>query len=207
MGIYVLAITGASGSRYASLLANRIVTNGHKLNVVMSDSGRKVVEEEESISLSGDIKLDRAPFLEWIGVTEDSSEVELIDQRNVGASIASGSFQHNGMVVVPCSGGTLGRISNGISSNVIDRAALVCLKERRKIILVTRETPLGLIDIENMRKATEAGAVLMPASPGFYHKPETIHDLISFLVDRILDHLGIETQTHVRWVGKKDRNR
>ena len=203
----MLAITGASGSRYASLLANRIVTNGHKLNVVMSDSGRKVIEEEESISLSGDIKLDRAPFLEWIGVTEDSSEVELIDQRNVGASIASGSFQHNGMVVVPCSGGTLGRISNGISSNVIDRAALVCLKERRKIILVTRETPLGLIDIENMRKATEAGAVLMPASPGFYHKPETIHDLISFLVDRILDHLGIETQTHVRWVGKKDRNR
>lgn len=203
----MLAITGASGSRYASLLANRIVTNGHKLNVVMSDSGRKVIEEEESISLSGDIKLDRAPFLEWIGVTEDSSEVELIDQRNVGASIASGSFQHNGMVVVPCSGGTLGKISNGISSNVIDRAALVCLKERRKIILVTRETPLGLIDIENMRKATEAGAVLMPASPGFYHKPETIHDLISFVVDRILDHLGIETQTHVRWVGKKDRNR
>jgi 4-hydroxy-3-polyprenylbenzoate decarboxylase len=204
MGIYVLAITGASGSRYASLLADRIVTSGHKLKVIISGSGREVIEQEESISLSGNIKLDRDPFLEWIGVTEYSTQVELVDERNVGASIASGSFQHNGMIVIPCSGGTLGRISNGISSNVIDRAALVCLKERRKIILVTRETPLGLIDIENMRKATEAGAILMPASPGFYHKPETINDLISFIVDRILDHLGIENQNHVRWVGKKD---
>jgi len=170
----------------------------------VSGSGREVIGEEESISLSGNIKLDRDPFLEWIDVTEASTEVELIDEKNVGASIASGSFQHNGMIVVPCSGGTLGRISNGISSNVIDRAALVCLKERRKIILVTRETPLGLIDIENMRKVTEAGALLMPASPGFYHKPETIDDLISFIVDRILDHLGIENQNSVRWVGKKD---
>lgn len=200
MGNFIVAITGGSGMPYARELSKKILQNNHNLKMVISDAGKKVLKVEESLVLTGDIKNDQKFLLEWIGY-DKNKQFDLIDHKDVSASIASGSYKHDGMVIVPCSGGTLGRIANGISLGLIERAAHVCFKERRKLILVHRETPISLIDIENMRKVIEAGAVFMPASPGFYHKPSSIDDLITFVVDRILDHLFENHKSNKRWQG------
>jgi 4-hydroxy-3-polyprenylbenzoate decarboxylase len=132
--------------------------------------------------------------------TGDWSGVDLYDSSNRGATPASGSAPSRGMVICPCSMGTLGSIAAGTSRDLLERAADVTLKERRPLILVPRETPLSLIHLENMTRLTRAGATILPASPGFYNRPQSIEDLVDFVVARVLDHLGIENRLARRWV-------
>ena len=128
--------------------------------------------------------------------------LEVIDENDVGASIASGSFRTSGMAIVPCSTGSLGSLANGISRGLIERAADVCMKERRKLIIVPRETPYSLIHLENMTKLTRAGAIILPASPGFYNLPKTIDDLVDMISSRVLEKLGIVSENLKEWKGE-----
>ena len=126
-------------------------------------------------------------------------KVKYYNNSDLGAAVASGSHRTGGMVICPCSTGTLGSIANGVTRNLIERAAEVTLKERRKLIVVPRETPFSTIQLENMHKLSLAGAVVLPAAPGFYHKPMKIEDLVDFVVARILDQLGLEHKVGKRW--------
>lgn len=173
----LVAITGASGLEYGRRLAEVLKQDkGHQISVVLSNGAKKVAEAEGT-------GLPPADFQE-----DDFS-----------CPFASGSNPPDAMVIVPCSLKTLGEISNGVGNNLIARAAEVCLKERRKLILVVRETPYSLITIKNMEKVTLAGAVVLPASPGFYGKPEKVSDLIDFIVGRVLDQVGIGHGLSKRW--------
>ena len=131
----------------------------------------------------------------------EGDDEKLYHENDVAAPIASGSFRTDGMVIIPCSTGTLGSISNGISRGLIERSADVILKEKRKLIVVPRETPLSLIHLRNMIRLTEAGGVVMPASPGFYHLPKSVNDLVDMIASRVLQHLGIESHIIKPWKG------
>lgn len=161
----------------------------------MSESGAKVVAHELDVPVD---LADGASVVRGLLGTEPSNVI-YHPNRELEASISSGSFRTNGMAVCPCSGGTLGRIASGASSSLIERAADVCLKERRRLILVTRETPLSLIHIRNMAAVTEAGATVLPASPGFYSRGDSVGRLVDFVVARVLDHLGVENDLMARW--------
>ena len=201
MAVYIIGIAGASGTPYARRVLQGLLAAGHDVKAVVSDAGRKVIEVEERLRLNGEPDSDRLALLEWAGGGSLPGTLELYDPKNVAAPIASGSFDSAGMVVVPCSGGTLARIAHGISAGLIERAADVCLKERRKLILVPRETPLGLIHLRNMVAVTEAGAIVMPAMPGFYHNPQSVQDLVDMVAGRVLAHLGVPTGMLKQWLG------
>ncbi|RJP84500.1 MAG: UbiX family flavin prenyltransferase [Desulfobacteraceae bacterium] len=193
----VVAITGASGSIYGVRLIKSLMTLPVKVYLVVSPSGRQVMMHETGYAEG---PLD--PFLREKGaIFHESAMIDELSPDDFSAPIASGSFQHDGMVVAPCSMNTLAAIANGITDNGIHRAADVCLKERRPLILLPRETPLSLIHLKNMVRAAEAGAVIMPPSPGFYHRPQTIDDLVDTVVARILDHLGLAHDLSPRWGG------
>lgn len=183
------AITGASGAPYSVRLLRALNTASVPVRLIISGYGFRLLEEESGIT---DVESLRAATGDW-------SQVELFDSTNRGATPASGSAPSRGMVICPCSMGTLGSIAAGTSRNLVERAADVTLKERRPLILVPRETPLSLIHLENMTRLTRAGATILPASPGFYHRPRQIEDLVDFVVARILDHLGVENDLAVRW--------
>ena len=181
----IVAMTGASGAAYGRRLLARLA--GYEalhLHLVVSAAALRVLQEEEGLRLS-----TSRPQEALAGAAAGRAVWHPVE--DIGASIASGSFRTIGMVVVPCSMGTLSSIAHGASRNLVERAADVCLKERRKLILVPRETPLSLVHLENMTAAVRAGAVVMPASPGFYHRPRSVEDLLDFLVGRILDHLDL----------------
>ncbi len=201
MGTFVIGITGASGAPYARTVLYELLRGGHQVFAVVSDSGRKVLHVESGISLTGNTQADRDPIHQWIGLADSESGLTLLHHQDVAAPIASGSFPIDGMAIVPCSGGVLGRIANGISSGLIERAADVCLKERRRLILVPRETPISLVHLRNMTAATEAGAIVLPASPGFYHLPKTIQDLVDGVACRVIHHLGVTTPLLREWRG------
>jgi 4-hydroxy-3-polyprenylbenzoate decarboxylase len=183
----VIAITGASGSIYTKLLLDRLLTlqqtmgdNFFEIGVVLSDNSKIVWEHE-----LGNQEYNNYPFVFY-------------DKKDFNAPFASGSAQYDTMVVIPCSMGTLGRIANGISNDLLTRAADVILKERRKLILVARETPYNLIHINNMKLVTEAGGIICPATPSFYSKPKTFEDVAKTVVDRVLDLMEINIETY-RW--------
>jgi 4-hydroxy-3-polyprenylbenzoate decarboxylase len=201
MGVYVFGIAGASGAPYARRVLEQMLVAGHDVKAVITDSGRKVLEVEEDLVLTGNTEADTPVLLEWARGGDAPGTLELFHHNDVASSIASGSFAVEGMVVVPCSGGTLGRIAHGISNGLLERAADVCLKERRRLVLVPRETPLSLIHLRNMTAVTEAGAIVLPASPGFYHRPENINDLVDMVAGRILASLGIESPVMKPWLG------
>jgi 4-hydroxy-3-polyprenylbenzoate decarboxylase len=182
-------ITGASGAPYAVRLLAALNEARVPVRLIVSSYGLRLLEEEAGIA---DLDALRAATGDW-------SRVELYDSTNRGATPASGSAPSRGMVVCPCSMGTLASIAAGTSRNLVERAADVALKERRPLVLVPRESPLSLIHLENMTRLTRAGAVILPASPGFYHRPRGIDDLIDFIVARILDHLGVENTLSSRW--------
>lgn len=201
MGVYVLGIAGASGAPYARRVLEQMLSAGHQVKAVITDAGRKVLEVEESLVLTGNTEADTPVLLDWARAAGHESNLELYHHKDVASPIASGSFLVDGMAVVPCSGGTLGRIAHGISNGLLERAADVCLKERRRLVLVPREMPLGLIHLRNMTAVTEAGAIVLPASPGFYHRPNGIDDLVDMVAGRILASLGIESPVMKPWLG------
>jgi 4-hydroxy-3-polyprenylbenzoate decarboxylase len=190
-----LGITGASGAPYAARLVEALVAADCELGVCASSAGIEVLATE----LYGDARLSAdetmARFLEH----GRSGQVTLYDPQDWRAPYASGSAKVDGYVICPCSMGTLGTIASGTMSNLIHRAASVAIKEGRKLVLVPRETPLSEIHLDNMLRVRRAGAVVLFAAPGFYHLPESIDDLVDFLVARCLDHLGVENALARRW--------
>jgi 4-hydroxy-3-polyprenylbenzoate decarboxylase len=201
---FVLGITGASGAAYALRLLELLLCQGHEVHIVVSDYGRRLLSDEAGVKRLTLEALcpgmaDRLPDM----VARAAAERLLIvhPHKDVGAVIASGSFLHDGMVVIPCSSTTLGAIATGSGSNLLVRAALVTLKERRPLIVCHRETPLNLIDIENYRSVTLAGAIVCPANPGFYLGPQRVEDLVDFIVGKVLDLLKVEHELGTRWQG------
>ncbi|MFO1094195.1 MAG: flavin prenyltransferase UbiX [Planctomycetaceae bacterium] len=199
----VLAITGASGAAYGVRLLQVLLAAGRNVHLAISPAAVRVAELELGLSIDVDA-FDPEQILTSANrtlVKEGVRPGQIVYHhfQNHAAAIASGSFRTGGMVICPCSMGTLAAVANGLSSNLIHRAADVHLKERRKLIVVPRETPLGLIQIENMRKLTEAGGIVLPAAPGFYHRPLSIDDLVDFVVARICDQLKVDVNLTRRW--------
>lgn len=201
-GPLILAITGASGAVYATRLLDVLIRGGQTVHVTISPSGAAVLQQE--LGLEVNLETFRPAML--LPATADPEDIRLyanqmqyFHYQNFFAPMASGSFLSAGMVICPCSGGTLSGIAHGTSSNLIQRAADVQLKERRKLIVVPRETPLSTIHLDNMKRIAEAGGIVLPAMPGWYHGVQSLQDLIDFVVARILDQLGIEHTLMKRW--------
>ena len=188
----VVGITGASGAPYAVRLLQQLTAAHRSVSLIVSKYGMRLLDTEMGIT-SMDALRDAVGRANW------ESCVEVYSNEDRGAPPASGSALTSGMIVCPCSMATLSAISIGSSRSLIERAADVTLKERRKLIVVPRETPLSAIHLSNMWRLTRAGAVVMPAAPGFYHQPKQISDLVDFVVARMLDHLRVEHQLVKRW--------
>lgn len=193
----VLAITGASGAPYAVALLEALVAAKRRVSLIVSAHGFRLLATESDIS-------DLAGLRARIGESLFDAHVTVYDDADRGAAPASGSSLHAGMVICPCSMGTIAAVSQGTSRSLVERAADVSLKERRPLILVPRETPYSAIHLENMLRVTRAGAVVLPASPGFYHRPASIDDLVHFIVARVLDHLHVAHRLTPRWGSTDD---
>lgn len=198
---FVLGISGASGAAYALRLLELLLEGGHEVHLVVSDYGRRLLFDEAGIK-----NLEPEELLPaWWNAAKpaarrDSARRLVIHpHKDVGAVIASGSFLHDGMVVVPCSSASLGAMATGSGSNLLCRAAMVTLKERRPLIVCHREMPLSLIDIRNMETLALAGATICSPNPGFYLHPKSVADIVDFTVGKILDHLGVEHELATRW--------
>ena len=194
----VLAMTGASGSAYGRRLLSVLLQAGRTVHLVMSQAAAQVMQVEEGVTVNLN-DFDPRSLLDETTLAANGDRLHWHGLNDFSAGIASGSFRTAGMVVCPCSMGTLGAFAAGLSSNLIHRAADVHLKERRKLILVPRETPLSTIQLGNLHKLSQAGAVILPAMPGFYHQPESVSDLIDFVVARICDQLDVEHDLARRW--------
>ncbi len=194
----VMALTGASGAPYGIRLVQQLVALGRDVSLIVSSHGLRLLRTETDI---GDMDGLRAE----VGAKAWDARVTVYDDADRGAGPASGSAKTAGMVICPCSMGTLASIAAGTSRSLVERAADVALKERRPLVLVPRETPLSAIHLENMLRVTRAGAVVLPASPGFYHRPASVAELVDFVVARVLDHLGVENTLAPRWGEGADR--
>ena len=188
----VMALTGASGAPYGVRLLEQLAALGRDVSLIVSPHGLRLLRTETEI---GDVDGLRAA----VGAARWDAHVTVFDDADRGAGPASGSATTGGMVICPCSMGTLVSIAAGTSRSLVERAADVTLKERRPLVLVPRETPLSAIHLENMLRLVRAGAVILPASPGFYHRPASIADLVDFVVARVLDHLGVANTLAPRW--------
>ena len=197
-----LAITGASGTIYAKRTLQLLAESGvvKTINLIMSGTAATVAQVELGVNL-------RDPNAEkinsWLGFAPDSKLIRYWRLDNLAARPSSGSNKHTGMIIVPCSMGTLGAIASGAGTNLIHRAADVCLKEGRKLVVVPRETPYNEIHLENMLRLSRAGARIMPASPGFYHRPQAIDDLVEHLCYRILAQFDIPHSKKSEWTGEE----
>ncbi|HEX6051622.1 MAG TPA: flavin prenyltransferase UbiX [Gemmatimonadaceae bacterium] len=192
----VMAVTGASGAPYAVRLLECLVAAEQPVSLIVSDHGLRLLSTEMGIASVAALR-ERVGSTAWDGV------VRVYDDRDRGAAPASGSSLSAGMVICPCSMGTISAIAVGASRSLIERSADVVLKERRRLVVVPRETPYSAIHLENMLTLTRAGAVVMPASPGFYHRPSSVDDLVSFVVARVLDHLEVTHTLVPRWGGEQ----
>jgi 4-hydroxy-3-polyprenylbenzoate decarboxylase len=192
---WVVGITGASGAIYGITLCRRLLAIGYHLHLVITDAGWRVLKEE--------LDWDASHRLDCLNKTFESALSEgrmtYHPLNDIGASIASGSFRCEGMVIMPCSMGTLSAISNGASSNLLTRAGDVMLKEGRPLLLVPRESPLHAIHLENMLKLARLGVRIIPAMPAFYNSPQTLEDIVSFMVGKVMDNMGIEHNLYKRW--------
>ncbi|MEO7965551.1 MAG: flavin prenyltransferase UbiX [Gemmatimonadaceae bacterium] len=193
----VVAVTGASGAPYAVRLLESLVAARRRVWLIVSGHGFRLLQTEVGIQ-------DIVQLRSHVGEEGFDRYVTVYDDGDRGAAPASGSTRSAGMVICPCSMGTISAISQGTSRSLVERSADVALKERRRLIVVPRETPYSRIHLENMLRLTEAGAVIMPASPGFYHQPRGIGDLVDFVVARVLDHLDVEHSLVRRWGGEPD---
>lgn len=189
---WVVAITGASGAVYSVRLLEVLAKAGVPLYLIISRHGWRLLETE--VGLASDAELRRATGGDWSSVT-------VCDDADRGAAAASGSAPGAGMVICPCSMGTVSAIAHGSSRSLIERAADVALKERRRLLVVPRETPLSLVHLRNLTTLAEAGAVVLPAAPGFYHRPTAVSQLVDFVVQRVVDHMGVDLSLVPRWAG------
>jgi flavin prenyltransferase len=199
---FVLGVSGASGAAYTLGLLEQLLLKGHEVHLVVSDYGRRLLFDEAGIRslVMGEL----VPALATAApdpAARIALERRLIvhPNRDVGAAIASGSFHHDGMAILPCSSATLGAVATGSGSNLLCRAAAVALKERRRLIVCHRETPLSHIDIENYHRLSLAGAILCPTNPGLYLQPRSVQDIVDFIVGKVLDLLQVEHSLNTRW--------
>jgi len=192
---WVVGITGASGAIYGVALCRQLLAAGIHLHLVISDAGWRVLKEE--------LCWDAAHRLDCLNQAFEFAPAEgrmtYHPLNDIGASIASGSFRCEGMVIIPCSMGTLSAIASGASTNLLTRAADVMLKEGRPLIIVPRETPLNAIHLENMLKLARLGVRIIPAMPAFYNGPQTMDDLINFMVGKVMDSMGLQHNIYKRW--------
>jgi 4-hydroxy-3-polyprenylbenzoate decarboxylase len=194
----VLAMTGASGAPYGIRLLEVLLGAERTVHLTLSPAATEVIEQE----LGRVVRLDSFHLADLLGESAASDRAERVHYyhyQDFRAGIASGSFPTGGMVVCPCSMGTAAAIAHGLGQNLIHRAADVHIKERRRLILVPRETPLSLVHLHNLTRCAEAGAVVLPAMPAFYTRPQTLDDAVDFLVGRICDQLGVAHQLFPRW--------
>lgn len=204
----IVGITGASGAAYAVRLLDVLLANGRDVHLTISGSGAAVIEQELGIKLDlnnfdpAALTPAKVSYLQEArppAAADGRGKLSYYHHKDFMAPMASGSFLSGGMALCPCSGTTLSAIAAGMASNLVQRAAEVQLKERRPLVLVPRETPVSLAHIDNLRKATEAGAICLPASPGWYHGVESLADLVDFVVARICDQLGVHNALIKRW--------
>ncbi|HKO97836.1 MAG TPA: flavin prenyltransferase UbiX [Pyrinomonadaceae bacterium] len=202
---FTVAITGASGSIYAERTLVHLAASGvvERINLIMSEAAETVARVELGVDLRA---ADRETVNRWLGLPKQSQLIHRHALSNIAAKPSSGSHPQEGMVIVPCSMGTLGAIASGAGTNLIHRAADVTLKESRKLVIVPRETPYNAIHLENMLRLSRAGAHIIPASPGFYHRPATVRDLVDHFVFRILDHLGVPHSQATQWRGLQNQS-
>jgi len=191
----VVAICGASGTVYGLRLLKALLERDVRVFLIVSSAGKQVLSHENGYN--------GEPFIEFLTANgcdiNERSNLTVLDEHDFFTPPASGSFRHDGMVIAPCTMGTLAAIAGGMGNNLIHRGADVCLKEQRKLILVPRETPLNTIHMENMLRASKAGATILPASPSFYTRPASLNDLVDTVIARILDHLGIAHDLMKPW--------
>ncbi len=192
-GRLVVAISGASGAIYGVRFLRQAVRHFAEVYLMVSDQAIQVMRTEL------DLPLTRETLTPAALLGEEAPNLTLLGPKDYFTPPASGSFRHDGMVIVPCSMGAAGRIANGVSNDLMTRAADVCLKERRRLVLVVRETPWSLIHLRNLTQLAEAGATILPASPGFYHRPQTVEQLADSVVGRILNQLGIDHRVTPQW--------
>ena len=188
----VVGITGASGSIYSKRLIQELLEKDIYVHVICTENGKKVMKYETSLDIE-----------QWVSELKSKyAHIKLEDINDLFSGVASGSYKFDAMIILPCSMGTLAEISNGLSRNLLCRAADVALKENRKLIICPRETPLNAIHLENMLKLSKLGVTILPPMPGFYHKPKTLEDLVDFVVGKILDYLSIENTLFEKWDDK-----
>ena len=197
MKTVTLGITGASGVQYAFRLLEVLLQGKHKVDLIITRAGQIVVGMETSINLPGRAREQKKYLDDYYQAEPELLNVYGLEEWT--APMASGSTRTDAMVICPCTMGTLSQIAVGASSNLLERAADVMLKEKRKLIIVPRETPQSDIHLENMLKLSRMGTVILQANPGFYNQPDSVQDLIDFIVSRILDHMGIENDLQARW--------
>ena len=196
--IVTVGVTGASGAVLAQKALALLEADARvaRVHLVVTETGQRLFSEELGVT-SGDLKQLPSRIL-----GRPASKIEVLPNKNIGASIASGSYEVHSMIVVPCSMGTLAAIANGISDDLVARAADVMLKEGRKLVLCIRDTPFNRVHLENMLRAQQAGAIIMPAIPAFYHRPITIDDLVTQYVCRVLGQIGLPQEKMYRWTGQ-----
>ncbi|MBA4495602.1 UbiX family flavin prenyltransferase [Paenactinomyces guangxiensis] len=194
---FIVAMSGASGAPYGLCLLEELLRQGHEVHLVVTEAAWRVLKEEHQWEVQQREQL----FFERYGNLSGPLVYHPI--KDIGASIASGSFMCDAMVVIPCSMATLAKIAQGISSNLLERSADVMLKERRPLILVPRETPLHSIHLENMLKLSRYGASIVPAMPAFYHQPTEIEEMVRFIAGKVLDLLGVKHDLYRRWEGRQ----
>lgn len=197
---WVLGISGASGAVYGVRLLKELCTMGYGVDLIVSEAGKTVISQELGITFPPEIAVTRRMLGDTLKM--DTASVEVYGNGDYETPPASGSYRSAGMVVAPCSMGTLAALAHGLANNLIRRAGDVMLKEKRPLILVPRETPLSAIHLQNMLNLARVGAVIVPPMPAFYQGPQSMDDLVGFVVGRILDVMGIEHTLYRRWKGE-----
>lgn len=203
MSRFFVGITGASGQAYGAALLRALVASGHDVDLAVTEAGCKVLRHE--LGVDAGLRGERlaASLPAWLGA-DAARRVRVFGESEVEAPASSGTALGGGVVLCPCSMGTLARVAVGFSSNLIERAADVALKEGRRLVLVPRETPLSIVHLENMLRLARMGACVLPASPGFYHQPRSIDDLVAHVTGKVLDALGVEHALARRWSGLEE---
>ncbi|MBI2996614.1 MAG: UbiX family flavin prenyltransferase [Candidatus Melainabacteria bacterium] len=198
----VLAISGASGTIYGLRTLQVLLENNYNVELIISENAIKVAKDELDLNLSTNPEFLKEQVLSYLKLSAFSSQLQAYSHNDISASISSGSYKTNGMIIIPASMGTIGAIASCTSHNLITRAADVCLKEKRKLVLVPREMPLSSIHLENLLKLSRVGAVVAPACGAFYQNPKSLDDMISFIVGKVLDQFEVNHNIFKRWTSK-----